>query len=146
VIVYLDTSAFVKLVIEEDGTDDVRRWFDVASLASSSVITYAESCAALARRARHGGSEHTLKAWLAGMESRWVQTAHMLADERLAGGLAIRHGLRGMDSIHLAAAVTVRERAHARSESSSVAIASFDRELLKAAEREGFATLGGPPA
>jgi len=144
VIVYLDTSAFVKLVIDEDGAEDVHRWFDVASLATASVIAYAEACAALTRRARQGGSTDALTAWLAGVESRWAQMAHVRVDERLAGGLAVRHGLRGMDAIHLAAATTVRERARARSGSSSVAIATFDRELLEAAEHEGFATLGGP--
>ncbi len=56
--------------------------------------------------------------------------------------VALRPGMASGCGFHLAAAITVRERACARSESSSVGVASFDRGLLKAAEREGFATLG----
>ena len=143
-IVYLDTSAFVKLIVHEEGDEETRRWFDEASLATSSVITFPEACAALNRRARQGGSTDDLETWLKGVESRWAQTARVRVDERLAGRLAVKHGLRGMDAIHLEAAVSVRNRALARSRTASVAVAAFDRRLLEAAEAEGFATLGGP--
>ena len=49
-----------------------------------------------------------------------------------------------MDAIQLAAAVTLRERLPRRRRTPSVVFAAFDRRLLEAAEREGFATLGGP--
>jgi len=144
VIIYVDTSAFVKLVVDEDGAEETRRWFDAASLATTSVVTFPEACSALTRRARHDGPASILQEWLDALESRWAQTTRVRVDERLAGSLAIRHGLRGMDAIHLAAATGVRERALARSTSASIAVAAFDRRLLEAAEREGFATLGGP--
>ena len=143
VIIYVDTSAFVKLVVDEDGADETRRWFDAASLAATSVITFPEACSALTRRARHDGPANGLQEWLDALESRWAQTTRVRIDERLAGSLAIRHGLRGMDAVHLGAAIGVRERALTRSASASVAVAAFDRRLLEAAEREGFATLGG---
>jgi len=60
-----------------------------------------------------------------------------------AGELALRHGLRGMDSVQLAAAVNVRERLRRHAEGADLVFAAFDRQLLKAAEHEGFATLGG---
>jgi predicted nucleic acid-binding protein len=144
-IIYLDTSAFVKLVVEEDGADLARRWFDEASLSTSSVITFPEACSALSRRARGPGvAEVLLDGWLSELEARWTRTAHVRVDERVAGRLALEHSLRGMDAVQLGAAFAVRERALARSASASVAVAAFDRRLREAAEREGFATLGGP--
>jgi hypothetical protein len=144
-IIYLDTSAFVKLVVDEDGADLARDWFDEASMATSSVITYPEVCSALARRAgRTRVHEGLLGAWLSELDARWTRTARVRVDERVAGRLAIEHGLRGMDAVQLGAAVTVRERALARSRTAVVSVAAFDGRLLEAAEREGFATLGGP--
>jgi hypothetical protein len=52
-----------------------------------------------------------------------------------------------MDAVQLAAAVTLRDRLRAGATgepAADVAFATFDRRLLEAAEREGFATLGGP--
>jgi predicted nucleic acid-binding protein len=145
-IIYLDTSAFVKLVVDEDGADVARRWFDEASLATSSIITFPEACSALARRARAEGiDDGRLDGWLSELDARWTRTAHVRVDERVAGRLAIKQSLRGMDAIQLGAAVAVRERAVARSTTAVVKVAAFDRRLLEAAEREGFATLGGPP-
>jgi predicted nucleic acid-binding protein len=144
-IIYLDTSAFVKLVIDEDGAALARRWFDEASLATSSVITFPEACSALARRAQRVGLvDGRLDEWLSELDARWTRTAHVRVDERVAGRLAIGHSLRGMDAVQLGAAVAVRERAFARSKTAVVKVATFDRRLLEAAEREGFATLGGP--
>jgi predicted nucleic acid-binding protein len=145
VIIYLDTSAFVKLVVDEDGADLARGWFDEASMATSSVITFPEACSALARRSiRTRAREGLLGEWLSELDARWTRTARVRVDERVAGRLAIEHGLRGMDAIHLGAAVAVRKRALARSTTAVVSVAAFDRRLLEAAEREGFITLGGP--
>lgn len=144
-IIYLDTSAFVKLVIDEEGADLARRWFDEASLATSSVITFPEACAALARRAsRRHAANGRLDEWLSQLDARWTRTARVRVDERVAGRLAVEHSLRGMDAVHLGGAVAVRERAFARSKTTVVKVAAFDGRLLEAAEREGFATLGGP--
>jgi predicted nucleic acid-binding protein len=144
-IIYLDTSAFVKLVIDEDGADLARRWFDEASLATSSVITFPEACSALARRtSREAAGGGRLDDWLSELDARWTRTARVRVDERVAGRLAVAHSLRGMDAVHLGAAIAVRERALARSRAAIVTVAAFDRRLLEAAEREGFATLGGP--
>jgi uncharacterized protein len=146
-IVYLDTSAFVKLVIDEDGADLARRWFEEASLATTSVITFPEACAALARRAHQARiTADRRDGWLSELETRWERMARVRVDERVAGRLAVEHGLRGMDAVHLSAAVAVRERALRRSDTAAVTVAAFDQRLLAAAGREGFATLGGPPS
>lgn len=144
-IVYLDTSAFVKLILQEEGAVDVRSWFDEAGPAVSSVITYPEACSALGRRARASGrvSPH-LEAWIAELEARWRRLVSVRVDPQPAGELALRHDLRGMDAVQLAAAVNVRERLRRYADDAEVVFAAFDRRLLEAAEREGFATLGAP--
>jgi uncharacterized protein len=149
-VVYLDTSAFVKLIIDEDGAADARAWFFEAQLAASSVITYPEASSTLGRREREGGSSGTLlRSWVAALEERWRRTLKLSVAERAAGRLAIAHRLRGMDAVQLAAAMTLRERLRAGAPGApgaEVAFAAFDRRLLEAAEREGFATLGRPLA
>ena len=144
-IVYLDTSAFVKLILQEEGAVDVRSWFDGAGPAVSSVITYPEARSALGRRARASGrvSPH-LEAWIAELEARWRRLVSVRVDPQPAGELALRHELRGMDAVQLAAAVNVRERLRRHADDAEVVFAAFDRRLLEAAEREGFATLGAP--
>jgi uncharacterized protein len=145
VIVYLDTSAFVKLILQEEGAVDARSWFDEAGPAVSSVITYPEACAALGRRARASGRESPhLEAWIAELEARWRRVVSVRVEPQPAGKLALRHGLRGTDAVQLAAAVNARERLRRYAEDAELVFAAFDRQLLKAAEREGFATLGRP--
>ena len=58
--------------------------------------------------------------------------------------LALKHGLRGMDAVQLGSAIRTRERLREQGEEDQLLFAAFDRRLLEAAEREGFATLGGP--
>jgi len=147
-VIYLDTSAFVKLIIEEDGAEDVRAWFLEARLAASSVITYPEASATLGRRDKEGApSDIRLRSWIAALDDRWRRTSILAVGERAAGRLAIAHRLRGMDAVQLAAALALRDRLRteaAARRGAEVVFAAFDRELLEAAEREGLATLGRP--
>ena len=54
-ILYLDTSALVKLYVREPGTDETRARLDDASMVATSRVAYPEARAALARRQREGG-------------------------------------------------------------------------------------------
>ena len=144
-ITYLDTSAFVKLVIDEEHADEARSWFEESRPAITSVITYPESCSALGRCARQSLEDDArLEEWLAALNARWSRAVTLEVAPERAGALATKHELRGMDAIQLAAAVRVRERLDAQSIDEPLLFATFDRRLLEAAEREGFATLGGP--
>ena len=49
-----------------------------------------------------------------------------------------------MDAIQLATATRVRARLAEQGVDEPLVFACYDRRLLEAAEREGFATLGGP--
>ena len=143
-IVYLDTSAFVKLIVDEDGADEARLWFAEAQQAASSVVTYPEASAALGRRDRQEGPEEArLRAWVAALVEGWRRTVAIPVVERPAGRLALTHRLRGMDAVKLAAAVRLRAGVLETAPATEVVFAAFDRRLLRAAAREGFATLGG---
>lgn len=147
-ILYLDTSAIVKVIVKEADADVATGWFEGAGLVASSVVTYAESCAALERSdRRRGKTSSRLGQWLVDLDEYWQDVMRVPVAEWTAGRLALSHHLRGMDAVQLAAAVTLRERLRAGSEDTApadVVFATFDRELLEAAEREGFATLGRP--
>lgn len=146
-ITYLDTSAFVKLVIDEEHADEARSWYEESRPAITSVITYPESCSALGRRARQSlADDERLEEWLAALNDRWRRAVTIEVAPERAGALATKHGLRGMDAIQLAAAIRVRERLDAQRAAEPLVFSCYDRRLLEAAEREGFATFGGPPA
>jgi len=145
VILYLDTSAFATLVLEEPETNAARNWFDQADLAVTSVITYPEATSALYRQDREKGSvEQRLADWIAVLDDRWSRCVRLPVAEQLTGRVVVAHGLRGMDAVQLAAAMTFRSRIVESAPQETVTFASFDRRLLAAADREGFATLGGP--
>jgi predicted nucleic acid-binding protein len=108
-IVYLDTSALVKLYVEEDGSASVRSWVAAADAIVSSRVAYPEARAALARRMREAAlSAEQHERAVADLDQDWARLAivELGADvARLAGDLAQRRGLRGFDAIHLASAV-----------------------------------------
>jgi len=138
----------VKLLVPEDRSPDAIAWFEAADLIASSVVTYAEACSALGQNDRRRDSRSSrLAEWLAGLEEHWKEVMRVPVAEWTAGRLALAHALRGLDALQLAASVTLRERLLAGAGDSAiqeVVFATFDRRLLEAAEREGFATLGGP--
>lgn len=144
-ILYADTSALVKAVLLEVGTDRVAVWFGRAEQIASSAITYAEACAALGRRNRlHGTDRAVLQAQVATLDAHWSGFLVIPVDERSAGRAALEHGLRGMDAVQLSAALKLRASVTEYAPNAEVVFAAFDRRLLEAAEREGFATLGRP--
>ena len=146
-ILYADTSAVVKAVLLEPGTSEVDEWFLQAEEVASSVITYAEACAALGRSDRRNGPDPVaLRARIEELDAQWNEFVVLPVEERAAGRAALKHSLRGMDAVQLSAAIALRAAAREHAPDAEVVFAAFDRRLLEAAEREGFATLGGPLA
>lgn len=144
-ILYLDTSAFVKLVLDEPDATQTREWFALSREACSSVITLPEATSALCRQAREVGTGAAgLNTWLAMLDRCWRRCVHVPVFEQTAARLAQAHTLRGMDAVQLASAFEVNARALAHTPDADLRFLAFDRRLLEAAEREGFATLGGP--
>jgi predicted nucleic acid-binding protein len=142
VILYLDTSALVKIYVEELHAQLVREWVEEATIVATSVVAYPEAAAAFARKEREGGiGPGELKRVLAALDRDWTEYAVLDIREREAGALAVRRGLRGFDAVHLDAALQLKTSAA----DSTVAFCAFDDRLSSAAAAEGFTVLG-PPA
>ena len=139
-ILYLDTSAYVRLYVREEGHELVWQASQKAQQIAVHVIAYAEMRAALAKILR---MDRLTKPEVTSIkklfESDWDKTLRIAPDERIirrAGDLAERYGLRGYDSVHLTAAESlVIDQRH------PVHFASFDDSLNEAAARLGLQTL-----
>lgn len=134
-IVYLDTSSVIKLYVSEDGSEVVRRLVGSASIVSTSIVTYPESRAALARLRREGAlTAAKLKSAKRQLDEQWPSFVAILATNALcqaAGDLAEQYALRGFDSIHLASFAEVANRAGPR----QTRFSSFDDRLNEAARK-----------
>lgn len=105
-LVYFDSSALMKLVVEEAGSDLVADLWDGCDAALSSRLAYPEVRAALAAAGRnHDLDDEDLTAAEEAWEEYWSATrpVELTAEvERQAGHLARLHALRGADALHLA--------------------------------------------
>ena len=132
---YLDTSSAIKLYVSEPGSNLVRELVASASVVTTSVVTYAESRAALARLRREGAlTAATLRSAKRQLNEQWPSFVALLTTNALcqaAGDLAEQYALRGFDSIHLASFAEVARRAGPR----QVQFSSFDERLNDAARK-----------
>jgi len=140
-ILYLDTSALVKLFVEEAQSDLVRHAVSESSLITTQAIAYVEACAAFASLAHQRKDEGLFPALRRNLDKQWDAWEITTVTERLirrAGDLAGHYRLRGYDSVHLAAVESTfeifRDQAPFR-------FAVFDSELTKAAVQAGFPLL-----
>lgn len=131
-IVYFDTSAFLKLVIEEPGTvTAVRAWTDADRVAACRLL-YPEARAGLAQARRMGRlPARSVSASRRALEALWtdmevVEITPLVA--QAAGDAAERLGLRGYDAVHLASAL----------HTSADALVCADADLLQAANACGL--------
>ena len=139
-IVYVDTSAYVKRHVSESGTDIVRNVFEAGNPLVSSRLIECETASALARRLR----ERTLSA--AAHDKLWTQVRSDLermilveVHERIvsvASRLCRDHGLRAYDAVHLASALTT-----ARELEEPVRVLCADGPLVAASRAEGLEVL-----
>lgn len=128
----------MKLLLVEEGSNDVRDLWNAQTSVWTSWITFAEASAAVRAavrdrrisRRRAGTSLRSLRAY-------WRSVVALEVDgsiSRRASELALRHGLRGMDALHLASALTT---APARP-----IVVTWDASLRDAAEAERLTTFG----
>jgi len=132
-IVYFDSSAFVKLVVDEDGSDLAAALWDGCDAAVSSRLAYPEVRAALAAAGRAGRLDPRAQRRAEDLwEDFWSSTrAVELTDavSRRAGDLAGERSLRGADAVHLACALAVGPE--------EVVVAVWDRRLRAGARAFG---------
>lgn len=141
-LVYFDSSALVKLVVEEAGSDLAAALWDGCDAALSSRLAYPEVCAALA--ASHRNADLTAKGFASATRA-WDEFHAAIrpveltpAIERRAGALVRERALRGADAVHLASALAMGD--------TDVTVAVWDRRLHAAvvAERLGVAPASLP--
>jgi predicted nucleic acid-binding protein len=137
VILYLDTSALVKVYVEEAGSPHVREKAGQAEGLATSRIAYAEARAALARKLReHGLSRLSYRSVVEDLDQDWEEYFVVDVSDavvKLAGVLAEKHALRGADAIHLASALSLGKQA-----GGGVMFSCFDGRLALAARKEGL--------
>lgn len=132
-ILYLDTSALVKLYVEEHGTDVTSSAVEKATRVATSRITYAEARAAFARARREGiVTAAMLREVVERLDADWARYDVVELTEplvRRAGALAEKRALRGFDSIQLASALEALRGVRG-------AFLCWDERLARAAKAE----------
>jgi predicted nucleic acid-binding protein len=137
VILFLDTSALVKLYIVEADSPVVHASVNRAETVAVCRIAWAEACAALGRRAREvPADEAAIIAARGALARDWphffvVEVTQTVVER--AGEFAETFALRGYDSVQLAAAFEILAVAPG-----GVAFNCFDNRLNKAARVLGL--------
>ncbi len=141
---YLDTSALVKYYAREQGTAWITMLVDPAARNALYTIrlTGPEMVAALARKARTGEltpveATRVIRAFRQDWQAwpRVLSVRQVLMDRAM--DLVERHGLRGYDAMHLAAALAAAD-ARRRSSLSALTFVSADNDQRNAAAVEGL--------
>jgi len=137
VTLYLDSSALVKLYIDEPGSADVAQLVHDAAVVATSSLAYPEIRAALARRRRERTiTPRQLNNARQQFDSDWATMFVLSFDTPMthrAGVLAEDHALRGADAVHLASF----ERLLAGAGDEDVRFSCADQRLSQAARRLG---------
>jgi uncharacterized protein len=133
-LVYFDSSALVKLLVEEAGSELAAELWDGSDAAVASRLAYPEVRAALAAAARnHDLARHDLDAAEQAWDGYWAATRPVeltAAVEQHAGQLARSHALRGADAVHLASALAISDP--------DLVVAVWDRRLHTGAQAAGL--------
>lgn len=134
---YIDTSALMKLFIQETHSDDIRRLVENADLVATGLITRAETAAGINRLTRMSLlNQAECEAALSNFRKEWGDYHRIQVTEQIvirADFLTGQYSLRGYDAVHLACALTWSELLGA-----PVTIATFDKELYEAAQKSGM--------
>ena len=136
-IAYFDTSALVKIVIEEDESELASRVWAGADNVLTGELTYPEARAAVAAAYRAGRLQRrALEAAVRLIEELMHQASLVRLDRTIAwaaGDLTADQDLRGYDAVHLATALA----------SGAGAVVTWDRDLGRAALACGMAVVPG---
>ena len=140
-ILYLDTSALIKLYVYEAGSDEVKIRVQDAQIVSTSRVAYVEARAGVARKHRVGElTEEEYRRILEDLEGDWENYFVIEVSEdvtQLGGDLVDKYPLRGFDAIHLASGLLLKRRTRLH-----VSFFCFDERLQGAARAEGLAIEG----
>lgn len=134
-MMYWDTSALVKLYVEERGSRPVAGWQH--DVRASSVIAYVEMHSALSRRLRSGHlTLQQFRSAIGQFVVDWQAYVRIPLHSDIidrAARLVEQHALRTLDALHLAAALQLQDDMEAPTK-----MLSADEALLAAAAAEGL--------
>lgn len=132
-IAYFDTSALVKIIVQEAGSAAARRTWRASDAVVASLLLYPEARAAIAGARRSARLTATAEHEATRRLNALVDAVAFVAPTRdllwAAGDLAQRHALRGYDAVHLASAVEVGP---------AIEFVTADHRLARAASTEGL--------
>ncbi len=137
---YLDTSALIKLYVDEPGSLVVRRSTGEAHLVATAEIAYVELRAALARRRREGYiTPRDYRQAITDIHADWltyfvIEVGSTIV--RQAGEIAERYSLRAYDAVHLASALSLH-----RGTGKAAFFGCWDANLSAAAVKAGMKPL-----
>ena len=143
-LIYLDSCVIAKLFLLEEHSDEAIALVNdpqvVAVLTSD--LSFVEVCGVFSRaqaqgritRAQSQACHQAFRAWFL---TATTHSAAILDQIILAGGLAIDRGLRGVDALHLVAALSAQGSAVLVDEFLFV---TYDAKLARAAEATGVFT------
>lgn len=136
-ILYLDTSALVKLYIDEPNREKVMRSVKDAKIVSSHQISFVEIHAAFARLQRENKlTDDELQRCKNSFTRDWINYLQIGISNQLlqqAADYAEAFSLRAYDSVHLAGANYLQKNTD-----SNVVFACFDNRLNQAAKIIGL--------
>jgi predicted nucleic acid-binding protein len=111
VIAYFDSSALLKLLLSESGSAEAKRVWKSGIRRSTSRVAHAELACALGAAVRQGRLAHAEASAVDGTFLRG--NADLIeADDSIVTGaavLGVRHGLKGLDAIHISSALSLRD-------------------------------------
>lgn len=140
-ITYFDTSALMKLILEEEGSDIAQEVWELSSHRLASRIVYPEARAGVAAAERAGRIDaDELMTAVANLEGATRSLRLIDVDSEVAeraGDLAELHELRAADAMHLATMTVI--------DSPRLLAAIWDKRLAVAASRCGIGVVPAPP-
>lgn len=125
---YLDASALVKRYVDEVGSDLIVAAMNRADSCSICRVGYVETVRAVARGGDSRDVERAKRDWLS---FRVIEVGLEVTEE--AASLGVETGLRTLDALHLAAALTLPVE--------HIVFATWDARLHRAARERGLRTL-----
>ena len=136
-ILFCDTSALIKLYVQEEGSELMLEVAKEAAVVAVCRIAWVEAISAFAQRNREAPGETPLLNQVRGrFQQDWGSFATVEVTQQLveqAGEYAEIFALRAYDSIQLAAAQTLQQ-----GNAGKVSFACFDQRLQKAAQLLGL--------
>lgn len=136
---FWDSSAFVKLLVEEPGRDVAVEMWNNAERNIASRLAVPEVSAAIATANRSGRLDEASEREV---RRRWTRFLGVIEFVELqsevgafAADLAADHELSGADAVHLASVLLLREM--------DLALVTWDRRLATAAAAEGLPVVPG---